>query len=162
MGPPARRYPCVLGQGGDASIRNNQLGGGVKDPYPQPCGVHRPGQQPAALLLSGLYHESGVMRGSWLVSLLLAACLGLSGTVGATTLAVNQLAVHRHDIRSNGNRSQPGNYPLKNDQYNSNWGNSWCSDVGGSQPHTHSLTASTAAVGSLPPYYALAYIMRIA
>ena len=102
------------------------------------------------------------MRGSWLVSLLLAACLGLSGTVGATTLAVNQLAVHRHDIRSNGNRSQPGNYPLKNDQYNSNWGNSWCSDVGGSQPHTHSLTASTEATGSLPPYYALAYIMRIA
>jgi len=86
----------------------------------------------------------------------------LSGTVGATTLTVNQSAVHRHDIRSNGNRSQPGNFPLKNDQYNSNWGNSWCSDVGGSQPHTHSLTASTEATGSLPPYYALAYIMRIA
>ena len=163
MGPPARRYPCVLGQGGDASIRNNQLGGGVKDPYPQPCGVHRPGQQPAALLLSGLYHESGVMRGSWLVSLLLAACLGLSGTVGATTLSEQQMPRHGHAIilTTTGQNGTVGVYGLSAST-EAGRSSSRIITTGNSQPHTHSLTASTAAAGSLPPYYALAYIMRIA
>ena len=33
---------------------------------------------------------------------------------------------------------------------------------GGSQPHTHTLSGASGAADSLPPYYALSYIMRIA
>ena len=33
---------------------------------------------------------------------------------------------------------------------------------GGSQPHTHSLSGASGEASSLPPYYALSYIMRIA
>ena len=32
--------------------------------------------------------------------------------------------------------------------------------TGGSQPHTHDLTGASGEADSLPPYYALAYIMR--
>ena len=34
--------------------------------------------------------------------------------------------------------------------------------TGGSQPHTHTLSGASGASDSLPPYYALALIMRIA
>ena len=33
--------------------------------------------------------------------------------------------------------------------------------AGGSQAHTHSLSGSSGSANSLPPYYALAYIMRL-
>nr|DAU20051.1 MAG TPA: baseplate wedge protein [Caudoviricetes sp.] len=36
------------------------------------------------------------------------------------------------------------------------------SPTGGSQPHTHTLSGASGASDSLPPYYALALIMRIA
>ena len=83
----------------------------------------------------------------------------LSGTVGATTLTVNQSAVHNHNItRSNGGSGNEhiGNGPNPAERKNTT------GFSGSNQPHTHSLTASTEATGSLPPYYALAYIMRIA
>lgn len=82
----------------------------------------------------------------------------LSGTVGETTLTESQLAQHRHQFRTghteqgNGADATEGNYVWL----------AYTTFTGGSQPHTHSLTTSTAATGSLPPYYALAYIMRIA
>lgn len=98
------------------------------------------------------------MRGSWLVSLLLSACLGLSGTVGATTLSVGQLAAHNH-------ATSRGNYTGDNRPYYQGAGTLQGSistyNAGNSESHTHALTASTAAAGSLPPYYALALIMRI-
>lgn len=34
--------------------------------------------------------------------------------------------------------------------------------TGGSQPHTHTLDGASEEESSLPPYYALAYIMRCA
>ena len=34
--------------------------------------------------------------------------------------------------------------------------------AGGSQPHTHSLSGASGEASSLPPYYALSYIMRTA
>ena len=33
--------------------------------------------------------------------------------------------------------------------------------AGGSQAHTHSLSGSSGSANSLPPYYVLAYIMRL-
>ena len=84
----------------------------------------------------------------------------LSGTVGQTTLTVEQLAAHNHQIPfdlllplagSSVNKfPKSGSYGQRTDS------------TGGSQPHTHTLSGASGAADSLPPYYALALIMRIA
>ena len=84
----------------------------------------------------------------------------ISGTVGETTLTEAQLAKHNHTTslgsqnRLNwGNNDfipylEPGSVPTGN--------------TGSSQPHTHSLSGvSSEAAGSLPPYYAGQYVIRI-
>ena len=82
----------------------------------------------------------------------------LSGTVGATTLTVAQLASHGHGINI------PTEYNGEGTRYrqwvNTKSGNT--SATGGSQPHTHDLTGASGEANGLPPYYALAYIMRTA
>ena len=83
----------------------------------------------------------------------------LSGTVGETTLTVEQLAVHKHKLTpadysaAAGARVAESNGPIDASCYTN--------DAGGSQPHTHSLSGESGEVSSLPPYYSLAYIMRI-
>ncbi len=83
----------------------------------------------------------------------------LSGTVGATTLSVGQMPTHNH-------ATSRGNSTGDNRPYYQGAGTLQGSistyNAGNSVSHTHALTASTAAADSLPPYYALAYIMRIA
>ena len=83
----------------------------------------------------------------------------LSGTVGATTLSVAQLASHTHVA------------PMGKEQTNSIKGsdlnvvrlNGNTGATGGSESHTHSLSGiSSETADSLPPYYALSFIMRIA
>ena len=80
----------------------------------------------------------------------------LSGTVGDTTLTVAQLASHGHGINI------PTEYNGEGTRYrqwvNTKSGNT--SATGGSQPHTHDLTGASGEANGLPPYYALAYIMR--
>ena len=84
----------------------------------------------------------------------------ISGTVGETTLTEAQLAKHNHTTslgsqkRLNwGNNDfipylEPGSVPTGN--------------TGSSQPHTHSLSGvSSEAAGSLPPYYAGQYVIRV-
>ena len=81
----------------------------------------------------------------------------LSGTVGETTLSEAQLANHAHSY-SKGATSRAytggGASPLDRlitDQTGA---------TGGSQPHTHTLSGTSGETNGLPPYYALAYIMR--
>ncbi|MDE7064496.1 MAG: hypothetical protein K2O70_03375 [Desulfovibrionaceae bacterium] len=88
----------------------------------------------------------------------------LSGTVGATTLSVEQVGSHNH--ASSGARYG---------RNGTNIGNAFCADsgdtwVGGTQytqasgasgSHTHSLSAATGAANNMPPYYSLAFIMRV-
>ena len=82
----------------------------------------------------------------------------LSGTVGATTLTVEQMASHTHPV------------PLlvKSDGAGANISRTIKGEgvttgaTGGSQSHTHSLSGASGAASGLPPYYALAYVMRIA
>ena len=82
-----------------------------------------------------------------------------SGTVGATTLTVEQLASHKHGgtviLGSGAGGGVPGTsgtaYYL-----------SAMDNAGGSQPHTHTLDGASEEESSLPPYYTLAYIMRCA
>ena len=84
----------------------------------------------------------------------------LSGTVGATTLSVEQMPRHTHsytDTHSSAGSGSPSGQ---------SWGYTAETKVtapsGGSQPHTHTLSGASGAADSLPPYYALALIMRIA
>ena len=85
---------------------------------------------------------------------------GLSGTVGETTLTVEQLASHKHSYTDAHSGAGSGNPS----------GQSWgfvvetkvTAPSGGSKSHTHTLLGASGAADSLPPYYALALIMRIA
>ena len=107
------------------------------------------------------------MRVSWLASLVFVAFLGLSGTVGATTLSVAQMPSHTH-IGSESQYAGQGNpptYPTGRRRSGNNDPDGYCGTThaaGSSGAHTHALSGSSGAANSLPPYYALAYIMRIA
>lgn len=83
---------------------------------------------------------------------------GLSGTVGATTLTVEQLASHKHQANLLVPVSGQGLQGTTSAQTGN--ASTYTEPAGGSQPHTHDLTGKSAAAGSLPPYYALTYIMR--
>ena len=85
----------------------------------------------------------------------------LSGTVGATTLSVAQMANHTHRC----------SFVASTDQDAGSFTNGLHSPIepplitdstGDSQPHTHALSGESGSSNSLPPYYALALIMRIA
>ena len=84
----------------------------------------------------------------------------ISGTVGETTLTVEQLAAHNHQIPFDLLLPLAGSSVNKFPKSGS-YGQSTDS-TGGSQPHTHTLSGASGAADSLPPYYALALIMRIA
>ena len=89
-------------------------------------------------------------------------------TVGATTTTLAQTAAHGHTlVKSTGYSNLPdnksaatGDTPAGRPTYNNT------SDIlssGSSASHTHSLSGvKSGSASSLPPYYALAYIMRIA
>ena len=86
----------------------------------------------------------------------------MSGTVGETTLTVEQLASHNHTFELQGNaKITLGHHAHKaNDDVDS--GHAQTSNTGGSQPHSHSLSGiSSEAAGSLPPYYAGQYVIRV-
>ena len=84
----------------------------------------------------------------------------LSGTVGETTLTEAQLASHSHKISCvNYTNTQAGHYnPYYKPDSEDSYGDSQL--TGASQPHVHSLSGSSGETSGLPPYYALAYIMR--
>ena len=82
----------------------------------------------------------------------------ISGTVGETTLTVEQLASHKHPYKDSHSTSGSGN------PSGQSWGHTdetrITDSAGGSQPHTHALDGASGDASGLPPYYALAYIMR--
>ncbi|MDM8331058.1 hypothetical protein QUW42_12285 [Desulfovibrio piger] len=83
----------------------------------------------------------------------------LSGTVGETTLSTEQLSSHKHtlSVPAATGGGAGGNFYMRdgNGYYPST------QNAGGSQPHTHALSGESGSANSLPPYYALAMIMRI-
>ena len=85
---------------------------------------------------------------------------GLSGTVGATTITGEQLAIHHHPMK----KFVLTAYSTGINQTYAENGDADTTTLlaGGSQPHTHSLSGASGEASSLPPYYALAYIMRTA
>ena len=83
----------------------------------------------------------------------------ISGTVGATTLSVAQLASHKHPYsRATTGRLYTGGGAGPLDQnVTDNTG-----QTGSSQSHTHSLSGATSkTASSLPPYYAGHYVIRV-
>lgn len=88
----------------------------------------------------------------------------LSGSVGATTLSVAQMPSHNHrgqntvDIPSS-NRGDTYNIGIDDARTRFT---SPTDNTGGSGSHTHTLSGSaTGTVATIPPYYALAYIMKL-
>ena len=89
--------------------------------------------------------------------------LWLSGTVGASTLAVDQLAEHDHSTKMV--HKEDGKVAPWSIQGENAWGTfdgGYIGYSGSSQSHIHSLDISTAIGNNLPPYYALSMIMRVA
>ena len=82
----------------------------------------------------------------------------LSGTVGATTLTVEQLASHTHTAPAAAQDSGGGIIAGGSGSSGSTWTLSY---TGGSQQHTHALDGASEEASGLPPYYALSYIIRI-
>ena len=81
----------------------------------------------------------------------------LSGTVGDTTLTEAQLASHKHSYsKGETNRAYSGGGSGPLDRLVTDKTDA----TGGSQPHTHNLTGASGEASGLPPYYALAWIMR--
>ena len=87
----------------------------------------------------------------------------LSGTVGATTLTVEQIASHGHSYNF---QSSKRDCAWADEPTMGFWLNIKAATTGasgGSQSHTHSLAGiKSGSANSLPPYYALALIMRCA
>ena len=83
----------------------------------------------------------------------------LSGTVGETTLSVEQLASHTHTAPAAAQDAGGGIIAGGSVSSGSTWTLSY---TGGSQQHTHALDGASEEASGLPPYYALSFIMRIA
>lgn len=83
----------------------------------------------------------------------------ISGTVGWTTLSNEQMPAHGHSYTfraSSRDCGYAGGEPMfwqwTAEAYTGNSGGSWS--------HSHTLDGASGEADSLPPYYALAYIMR--
>lgn len=88
----------------------------------------------------------------------------MSGSVSATTLTVAQMPNHEHTWNQVCHGAYHRNYPPTITQGEERVGtniNNPLNKTGGSQSHTHSLNGTIANASSLPPYYALAFIMRV-
>lgn len=88
-----------------------------------------------------------------------ATSASVSGNTGATTLTVAQIPSHNHNVEVIGTSESGGTngsritYNVKG--YIANLGVGFS---GGSQAHSHSLSG---IVGTLPPFYALCFIMKL-
>ena len=86
----------------------------------------------------------------------------ISGTVGATTLTVEQLAGHTHTFGVSGSGTGTSNSWVPASATSGAGSYPETSQTGGSQSHTHSLSGvSSEAADSLPPYYAGHYVIRV-
>ena len=85
----------------------------------------------------------------------------LSGTVGATTLSVAQMPRHTHQQSFSNGWGEGADGSIRM-HVSSGPGSTSTQPAGQGQSHSHSLAADADAASNMPPYYALAYIMRCA
>lgn len=86
----------------------------------------------------------------------------LSGTVGATTLSVAQMPSHAHATNGAEKANNGPPYNLFDGGVGGAAGTVSTTSAGGSASHIHSFAANSGKDSTMPPYYALAYIMRVA
>ena len=86
---------------------------------------------------------------------------GLAGTVGETTLSIEQIATHGHSIYARATVQSGGseNPPLDATGAGQNY---QTSEVGNSQPHAHPLEGGTDQADSLPPFLSFEMVVRVA
>ena len=85
--------------------------------------------------------------------------MGVSGTVGVTTLSVAQMPSHTHTTPHANVSVGDGGYVGGGSAGLINWPTG---PTGSSQSHTHSLSgASSEAADNLPPYYAGHFVIRV-
>ena len=151
-----RRHKRGYGYG-----RLYSLSGEFPASHSWPFRLQRCSQQSAAALRAGLCHAGRLICKSWLITLVFMVCTGVSGTVGETTLTTNTMPSHTHTLQA-GNRYDvsPRNQISATDA-NIVQTLNVINATGGSQAHTHALSVTSGQASSLPPYYALGYIMRI-
>ena len=85
----------------------------------------------------------------------------LSGTVGATTLTTAQMPRHAHQQSFSNGWGEGADGSIRM-HVSSGPGSTSTQPAGQGQSHSHSLATDTDAASNMPPYYALALIMRIA
>lgn len=120
-------------------------------------GLAVPDLRDRMIMGAGTTYKSGAKGGS------ATHTHSISGTVGETTLTKEQMPTHNHKNadQSGGYGSNPSQRYLTKDIHANTFGPSFSDNTGGSQPHTHSLAGiKSGNASTLPPYYALAYIMR--
>lgn len=87
--------------------------------------------------------------------------VNLSGSTGATTLSVNQMPSHTHNVFLKSASSDNFGTALIRGQGDYTYKTAVStSATGGSGSHSHSLSGS-ATVSTLPPYYAKCYIQKL-
>jgi hypothetical protein len=104
-----------------------------------------------------------------------------TGATGGHSLTTAEMPAHRHangvtdtgtgDVFSRGTTSSPGSPDSIDNNGSSGTLEGWTETVGSGNPHSHSVTidsggshthtGSSSSVSSLPPYYSLAFVMRI-
>ena len=105
-------------------------------------------------------------------------------STGVTVLSVSQMPAHNHVVndpghlhiinpaRTTDDTGGPGNYLVNNTDRGYNFGiyndailpsgtGISIASAGSNGGHSHTISANTTTVNNLPPYYALAYIMKI-
>lgn len=85
----------------------------------------------------------------------------VSGTVGATTLTTAQMPRHAHQQSFSNGWGEGADGSIRM-HVSSGPGSTSTQPAGQGQSHSHSLATDTDAASNMPPYYALALIMRIA
>lgn len=83
--------------------------------------------------------------------------VNLSGNTGYTTLTVDQMPAHSHGLNKDSDTNGGNNRFYMANAAGSSF---YTSSTGSSWGHAHSLSGS-ATVSTLPPYYALCYIMKL-
>ena len=83
----------------------------------------------------------------------------MSGTVGETTLSTEQMPAHGHSYTFRSSSRDCG-YAGGEPMFWQWTATAYTGSSGGSWSHSHALNGASGEADSLPPYYALAYIMR--
>lgn len=90
--------------------------------------------------------------------------LNASSTAATTALTIAQMPAHRHKMAMSGS-PQVTTSRVESSQTSGAWysGSAYMETTGDDEGHTHTITtsATATATNNLPPYYALAYIMKL-